>query len=124
MPLLRNIKDISLGKKTFQKFLDIICTFTELLTQDNVKEFSLEDFFAGFFLLFYSIPLNFYTKYTIESLIDIRFNLKKDAAFFNHMMYTTDIWINLEFDIQGFFWEYVKEIYSQDYRHYLKYMGI
>ena len=124
MPLFRNIKEVELGKKTFQKFLDIICTFTHLLTQDNIKEYSLEDFFAGFFLLFYSIPLEFFTKNTIEALIDIRFNLKKDSAYFNHMMYTVDIWLNLDFEIQNFFWEYVKEIYSQDYKHYLKYVNI
>lgn len=119
MMLFKNIKDVSHGRKIFQKFLDIICTFTDLLTQDNIKEFSLEDFFAGFFHLFYSIPLEFFTKHTIESLIDIRFKLKEDSAFFNHLIYTTDIWLNLDFEIQNFYWDFIMQIYSQDPKHYL-----
>jgi hypothetical protein len=124
MMLFKNISDVELGRKTFQKFLDIICTFTDLLTQDNIKEFSLEDFFAGFFHLFYSIPLDFFTKNTIESLIEIRFKLKEDSAFFSHLIYTTDIWLNLDFEIQNFFWDFVKEIYLQDSKHYLNWVGI
>ena len=53
MPLFRNITDVKLGQKTFKKFLDIICTFTDLLTQENIKEFTMEDFFGGFFQFFY-----------------------------------------------------------------------
>ncbi|CAI2372614.1 unnamed protein product [Moneuplotes crassus] len=124
MPLFQRIEDVELGRKTFSKFLSIIETFTHLLTEDNIKEFHLEGFSSGFFLLFYSIPLTFFTKDTIQSLIDIRFNLKKDFSFFNHMMYTTDIWINLDFEIQHFFWDYVNSIYSQDYKVYLKFIDI
>ena len=94
------------------------------MTQENIKEFSLEDFFGGFFHLFYSIPIDFFTKHTIESLIEIRFKLKEDSAFFSHLVYTTDIWFNLDFEIQNFYWDYIKEIYSQDPNHYLQSVGI
>jgi hypothetical protein len=124
MPLFQNIKDTELGKKTFQKFLDIIWTFTDMLTQENIKEFSLEEFFGSFFHLFYTIPIKFFSKHTIESLIEIRFKLKEDSAFFNHLIHTTDIWFNLDFEIQNFYWDYIKEIYSQGPQHYLQWVGI
>ena len=124
MPLFRNITDVKLGQKTFKKFLDIICTFTDLLTQENIKEFTMEDFFGGFFQFFYWIPLSFFTKKTIESLIEIRFKLLEDSTFFVNLMYTTDIWINLDFEIQNFYWDYIKEIYCQDPKHYLDWFDI
>jgi len=124
MPLFQNITNKELGSKTFQKFLDIICTFTDLLTQENIKEFSLEEFFGGFFNLFYTVPIEFFSKNTIDSLIDIRFKLKEDSAFFNHLIHTTDIWINLDFETQNFYWAYINQIYSQDPQNYLSCVNI
>lgn len=95
-----------------------------MLTQENIKDFTLEDFFGGFFHLFYSIPIDFFTRHTIEALIDIRFKLLTDSAFFSHLIHTTDIWLNLDFDLQNFYWDYIKEIYSQDPKHYLKCVSI
>lgn len=119
MPLFQNISDVKLGQKTFQKFLDIICNFTGLLTEENIKEFALEDFFGGFFHMFYSIPLDFFTINTIKLLIEIRFKLTEDSAFFSHLIYTSDIWFNLDFEIQNFYWDYIGQIYSQSPLHYL-----
>lgn len=115
MPLFRKIENEELGRKTFDKFLDIIKTFTDLLTQENIKEFTMEDFFGGFFQLFYCIPLKLFTKNTVDYLIEIRVKLLEDSAFFINLMYTSDIWINLGM---------IKEIYPQDSRYYLNLFGI
>lgn len=124
MTLFKNIKDERLGRLTFQKFLDIICTFTDLLTKENIKDFTLEDFFGGFFHLFYWIPINFFSKQTVDSLIEIRFKLIEDSAFFSNLIYTTDLWFNLDFETQDFYWDYIKQIYSQDPIHYLECVSI
>ena len=124
MTLFKNIKDERLGKLTFQKFLDIIWTFTDLLTKENIKDFTLEDFFGGFFHLFYWVPINFFSKQTVDSLIEIRFKLIEDSAFFSNLIYTTDLWFNLDFETQEFYWDYIKQIYSQDPTHYLEWVSI
>jgi len=58
------------------------------------------------------IPKQFFTEHVVTHLSNIRFKLLvEDEVYFRGLMYSNDIWVNLDPKINRCYWEYISSLY-------------